>query len=142
MSRPTYTGYRSQRLTRIEEVKDGGRTVVFDGGTHYGGVPEEHRDKMKEGLEVVFETRGGSIVLGLAIVDGSDQWLWRKSDQEIEADHQEYIRRSEERQLKVLELKRADMVAREAMLPEPFRKRLERFRANGGERFHMSGWHY
>jgi hypothetical protein len=135
---------RHQKIVTVRKVHrdgDGHLTAVtWDDGWSFGGIPVEHRSQFTEGRELIVETVRLTVVTGVAIERGT--WLWRKSDQDLEAEHAAFVdgvrRENEER----WEANKADWERREGLLPSPLRRRLSRFRINGGHEFEVEGWGY
>lgn len=124
-------------------------TIKFDDGWCFGGIPEDALGQLKAGESYLVETRKLSMVTGLATYfvtrQGyicADQWLWHKSDAQLEFERAEWLIARRVRDEKFLEDHREDWVRREAALPLPLRRRLERFRENGGHDFEVNGWGY
>lgn len=147
MKTRTYTD-RSQEVVRIERLTDDG-TVTWDNGWSFGGVPPEHHHRLAVGAEFIVETRRFSLVTGMATVYRDrhgeavpDEWLWHKTDADLDREHAEMVARHNREHEEMLAANRDDWTRREAALPSPLRRRLERFRANGGHEFDRGGWGY
>lgn len=143
MSDPTYT-QRHLDVAAVKSLDDG---VHFVSGWSFG-PPEEHKALFELWGEYLIETGRGNQITGAATIrrtpDGLlvDQWLWHKSDQELEREHAEWVADLNRRREETLEAHREDWARREQELPGALRRRLERFRANGGHEFDREGWGY
>ena len=69
-------------------------------------------------------------------------WLFHKSDQELEREHQEYLRKLHAEREQEWQEHQVDWRQRELALPMALQRRLARFRANGGHGFETDGWGY
>lgn len=144
----TYTN-RHIEIVRVAKVHEGGH-VTWSNGWSFGGIPEEHRAALTEGTWVVVETTRLTLVTGVALwlpEDGSngtivDTWLWRKTDADLEQEHADMLANIQREQDQRWAEKRDDWHRREAQLPHPLRRRLMRFRDNGGHDFETGGWGY
>jgi hypothetical protein len=141
------SGARHIEAKTIESID--GRTVRFTDGWCFGGVPEDVLPLLTAGETYMQETVNFSTVTGMATRfrtrSGRDEvgfWLWRKSDADLARERHEmlasFAREHEER----LAANREDWTRREALLPLALRRRLDRFRANGGHTFDAEGWGY
>lgn len=146
MSEPTYTDRRTEPKT-IKSVEGG--TLTFTDGWCFGGVPREVLPVLRPGGEFLLESRGISLVTGMATFHYGDSgepvinhWLWHKSDAELAREHTEMVASQQGEHEARLDIHREDWARREALLPEPLRRRLERFRATGGDYFEREGWAY
>lgn len=143
----TYTDRHIEAVT-VTKVEDGG-VVTWDNGWTFGGTPSEHHHRLVVGAEFIVETRQFSLVTGMATMFRDkrgnpvvDEWLWHKSDADLAREHAEMVaRHNRERETNLAE-HRDDWTRREAALPSPLRRRLERYRANGGHTFDRDGWGY
>lgn len=127
---------------------------VDDGAVHFKdswsfGPPAEHLPKIEVGREYLFECRGFNNVSGLATLFYDhlgrpvvDEWLWHRSDADLDAERAKWLEDLTRSREKEWERNRADWAAREAALPLSVRRRLDRFRANGGHGFETDGWGY
>ena len=144
MSIPTYTN----RLLQVGVVTslDGGG-ITF-GGWGFGATDEQaamvslnetyfvetDRTNAITGMASARPLSGGGFELG--------RWLWHKSDQDLEGERSAFLERlNQEREQQWAE-NQEDWHRREALLPGPLKRRLERFRANGGHQFEIEGWGY
>jgi hypothetical protein len=138
---------RDVDLVVIESIE--GSALHFDNGWSFGGVPPEvlplltvggeylqetHRLSLVTGMATCYRTRSGDPVVG--------QWLWHKTDADLDRELAEMLAESQARYEAVLAENRSDWSRREAALPLSLRRRLERFRANGGHGFDVNGWGY
>lgn len=143
MTEQTYTN-RNTEIIEIRSISNDGTTLTDDDGWSMF-IREEARGKIEVGKLHVREKQGFNRITGLVPMADrgrDDAWLWRDSDQDIEAEEAEWRRKDLERRREFLEKNRADMEQREAALPEVLRKRLENFRTHGGENFDLKGWGY
>lgn len=102
-------------------------------------VPEEVRPLLSVGKQIVQETTQGSTITGWHI-DG--RWVIRKSDQQLEDDHREWVAAWEKRKTDRLASVRDDLIRREFLLPKPLQARMAVFHERGGQRFEVDGWEY
>jgi hypothetical protein len=140
----TYTD-RTVKVVKVKKKDE--HSVTFEDGWSWGapGI----LDQLEVGQEYLEETVNFSEVTGLATIFRSRhgeavvlQWLMHKTDADREREHQEFVaelRRKDEERLAENESYWRD---RESRLSEPLRKRLERFRENGGREFDLSSWGY
>lgn len=70
------------------------------------------------------------------------EWLYRKTDQQIEDERAAMLAGFDRRRREQLDENRYDWTAREAALPEWLRDRLATFHERGGEHFELDGWGY
>lgn len=131
----TYTNRRVEYVT-VKSVEGG---VAFDNGWGTAGTPEV-RARLKPGMVVGLEQRGNTIVGWLV----DDQWVMRKSDEELDAERAEWKAKWEQEKREHLEANREDWTRREAALPDWIRARLEHFRATEESpgSFDREGWGY
>lgn len=116
-------------------------TLVSEDGWGYGGCPVNELTKLiRVGDELYRETVKFSTVTGL-FHPIFNRWMYRKSDQDLEREHQEWRDKWEQEKIDTLEKNRDDWARREATLPAKYRKRLEHFR-NVGKDFDKEGWGY
>lgn len=130
---------RSEEVRTIEGL--GTAIVQTDQWTTGVGAAALLAAGVQVGEQIVFETVLATQVVG-ARRPGADQWIWRKTTDELIAEHEAMVagfRRREEEQLKE---HRADWTAREAALPAWLRERLAYFHAKGGRDFELGGWGY
>lgn len=142
----TFDADGRRRIEQVMITKIHDKAVIVDSGRTFGGVPEEHFSELHLGELYLVETVQGSMVVGWAAADGSQEdgrrWLWRKSDQQLEAEHKTMVEGFERQHREMLEANREDWTRREAALPDWARARLESFRAEAGEKFDIDGWGY
>lgn len=124
-------------------------TIRFDDGWCFGGAPEHVLEQLTAGGSYLVESQNFSMITGIATYFVTtqnyicaDQWLWHKSDAQLHAERSEWLMANRLRDEKILEDNREDWTRREAALPLALRRRLERFRANGGHEFELNGWGY
>lgn len=141
---PTWTHAevpRYREAVTVDRVTES--TITYDGWTFI--PPAEHMPRFHEGQRIMVETVHATQVTGTALVDADDQpteWLWLKTSKQLDRERDEYLIAVDAKRRERLEANRAGWRAREAALPSPLRRRLERFRANGGDDFDASGWGY
>lgn len=138
---------RDVEVKVIESID--GRTVSFADGWCFGGVPEDVLPTLHVGVEYLQETRGFALVTGMATCYRTrrgepvvGEWLWHKTDSDLDREHAEMVAGFKAHREAELAAHREDWTRREAALPSPLRRRLERFRANGGDEFDTDGWGY
>lgn len=136
---------RARYEDRREEVRTieglGSALVQTDSWTTGVGAKQLLAAGVKLGDRIVFETVLATQVTG-ARRPGHAEWIWRKTTDELIAEHETFLesmRRREERQLAE---HRDDWTRREAALPEWLRERLAYFHARGGHDFEIGGWGY
>jgi hypothetical protein len=144
----SYTG-RGIEAVEIRTVHDDGQTVTWTNGWSFGGIPPEHHHLLTVGAEFLLETQGFSTITGMATMFRTragepvvDQWLWHKTDADLDREHAEMVagfRRKRETQWATHQ---DAWRRREEALPSPLRRRLDRFRSNGGHDFEIEGWGY
>lgn len=106
-------------------------------------VPRTIRtEAMTPGTHWIIELRNGSMVTGIRGRHDPNDWLFHKTDEDLQREADEYTAETHRQNQERLEANRADWEAREAALPDWARQRLEHFRANGGLRFDRDGWGY
>jgi hypothetical protein len=97
---------------------------------------------VRPGDVVIFETVLGSQVTGARLPGPGDRWLWRRSTDDLIAEHRAMVEGFRRREREQLDANRADWERREAALPGWLRARLATFRERGGEGFELGGWGY
>ncbi len=128
----------------VTVTKVGENSITYNSGRSFN-PPTEHFHRFHVGLRVMVETVNFSMVTGMALVDANDQpaeWLWLKTSEELDREHEEMVAGFKRDRLARLEANREAWARREAALPHPLRRRLERFRQNGGDDFDSEGWGY
>jgi len=115
-----------------------GTTITTTDGWSFW-AKHEHGDQLPAGTAFEQETIGFSKITGLAI-DG--RWLYRKSDEELEQEHDAMLAGFAARRREQLEQNRDDWARREALLPDWIRARLTTFRAADAAYFELEGWGY
>ena len=133
---------RHREVVTIEKID--GRTITADQGWSYS-VPAEHIGRLAVGMRLTVETVLGSQVTGMAVVDDNDHfadWLWLKTSAQLDREHDEKMEQQDRKWQEYLDANREDWQTREAALPSALRRRLERFRQNGGDGFDRDGWGY
>lgn len=126
-----------------------GTTLRFSDGWCFGGVPADVLPRLMVGIEYLQETRGFSLVTGMATCyrtrSGEPvvaEWLWHKTDADLDREHAKMIARFAAEREETLRQNQEDWLRREALLPLSLRRRLDRFHANGGHSFKTDGWGY
>lgn len=139
---------RDTEVVTVKKVSDGG-TVTWTNGWSFGGVPAEHRPLLIVGAEFLLESVGFSSITGMATIyrtrDGQavvDRWLWHHTDADREREHAEFVAAMNAEREESWQRNQLDWHQREAKLPSALRRRLDRFRINGGHDFEISGWGY
>lgn len=103
------------------------------------GCPREVFELLNVGDPYILETRGVTTITGW-IVNGS--WMARKSDQDIEREHQAFVEASARRHAEYVAQHRDEWVQREAALPDWVADRLRVFHANPAFESEPMGWGY
>lgn len=140
---PTYTD-RHLDVAQVKSLDDG---VHFVSGWSFGPAEVQHAMFELWGTYLIETGRGNSIT-GAATIKQTpegllvDQWLWHKSDQDLEREHAEWVAKLDAKREAELAANRDDWTRRQEALPGPLRRRLERFRTNGGHDFETTGWGY
>lgn len=139
---------RDIEVVEVKSVSEGG-TVTWTNGWSFGGIPKEHHHLLVVGARFLSESIKLTQVTGMATMYETragepvvDQWLWHKTDAELDAAHTEMVAGFQRDREASWAANREDWTRREALLPHPLRRRLERFRANGGHGFETDGWGY
>ena len=133
---PEYTG----RVLRADWVKKiTGRAITGrDGMTAL--APQGVVDLLKEGDVYIFETKGFNTISGW-IVNG--KWYDRKSDQDIQRQHEEWQRDSVEKHNAHVEEHREEWTQREAALPDWLKSYMTEAREENDEfESALMGWGY
>lgn len=128
---------RSTAEYEVKEVTPKGSILTRE-GTGFGVAPE-YAKRLPVGTKFELETRSFSLITGI-VLDG--EWLFRKSDEDLEADHKKFVADLKAERKAKLDEHRADWQAREDALPEWIRARLINFHKTGGEKFETDGWFY
>lgn len=131
-----YTHRRVEEVA-IREVTDD--SVSYEGGTGHG-MFDALKGKVKAGDTVLLETRGFSLITGIADADGV--WFFRKSDEDLDREHAEFVADSKRRREEEWQKHKDDWAARTAQLPAWLRSRIEGFQKTGGHHFETDGWGY
>lgn len=114
-------------------------TLTWSNGWSFGGCPVEHAPALPVGATVDVETVNFSTVTGIRT---GRRWLYRKSDQDLEAEHRALVARIADDHHAQLERNRDDWQQRQEALPDALRTRLEHFHGRGGDHFRVNGWGY
>lgn len=133
---PTYTDRHLRGVSKITGVND----VKFTDGMS-GYAPNEIIDALLAGRDVAVEVKGFNRIVGWTI---DEEYLFRKSDQDLEREHDELVKRYEREREETLTVNRARWAAREATLPAWLRERLTslRERSDSPDSFDRDGWGY
>jgi hypothetical protein len=139
---PTYTDRTIEEVTikRLDK-----REVIMDTG--WSAWVEESVQRWLAakgvGARVGLETRKFSQIVGWLDLD-TGTWIERKSDQDLEAEHQAWLVKWEQEKWDRLEASREDWTKREAALPDWIRARLTSFRETEEVpgSFDKEGWGY
>ncbi|NUO57262.1 MAG: hypothetical protein HOV78_11390 [Hamadaea sp.] len=143
MTDQTYTN-RWLEASTVQSLDNG---VLFIGGWGFGASDEQKEMLAVHDTYLVEHDRTMRIT-GMATIKQApngllvDEWLWHMSDQDLEREHEEFVARMRRRSEETLAANRENWTRREAALPDALRRRLERFRANGGDDFDREGWGY
>lgn len=143
MTEPTYLGrdYRAYTVEKLNEY-EGSDSVEVLTTDHTGfGVTKEQAQSLQPGTVFVMETVNGSRVAGVKVA-GKHVWLFRKSDQDLEREHQEFVAKFEQERRERLAANREDWQRRQDALPDWVKARLLSFHSYGGEKFMVDGWGY
>jgi hypothetical protein len=114
-------------------------TLTWSNGWSFGGCPVEHASALTVGTEAEVETVRFSTVTGIRV---AGRWLYRKSDQDLMAEHEAMVDRNNRDRQAQLDRNREVWQARQDALPSWLRTRLEYFHERGGEHFRRDGWGY
>jgi len=138
---PTYSDRRLQaQWVKEREHREGSDWYAITGTSGWtAGCSKEVYDLLPEGKAFILETRGFSHITGW-IIDG--RWYDRKSDQDLQREHEAFVASFERQNRERLEENRADWQRRQDALPDWIRQRIEGFHATGGEKFQTDGWGY
>lgn len=135
----TYTNRKLETLTVAKRESKGDWHAITGSSGWTAGCSKEVYDLLPVGKEYTLETRNFSQIAGWSI-DG--QWHDRKSDEDFDREHAEFVADLRKRDRESLDENRADWAAREDALPEWLRARLRTFHEKGGETFQLEGWGY
>lgn len=137
----SFTNRSEEPFVVTQVYREGDRIVIQSHESGFGGVPVNGKTtRIKEGDRLVMETTLGSTVTGLRYADAKS-WLYRKSDEQLQREHQVWLDQWEQEKNTLLEDNRQNWMNRETSLPDKYRKRLEHFR-NVGKDFEREGWGY
>lgn len=129
---------REFEVVQVQSIDDDGTAVTWTNGWSMA-LPEEARGKLEMGGHYVMEKKGFNTITGLGTLDN---WLYHHSDEHLEEERRQWEERINQRDRERLEQHREEFEFEEAALPDYLRKRIERFRANGGELFDLRYWPY
>jgi hypothetical protein len=134
---------RSLQIHEIKEarVEETHVSILTTGGTGWSNPRNPGTEVLKAGDIIELETINYSMTTGLRLA-GSTEWLWWKSDEDLQRQHEEYVAKSELRKRKFLEDNQEAWAAEEAALPAWVASRIAVFHEKGGEDFKLDGWGY
>ena len=132
---PTYT-YRQVESYTVKA--NDGTSITTATGTGFGIAPEIAA-QLPVGTDFVLETQNMSRVTGIF---AHGRWVMRKSDQEIEREHEAWKEKWEQEKRDRLVTDCAKYEEEEAVLPDWIKYRLTHFHISGGEYFRLNGWGY
>lgn len=135
-SQPTYTG-RQTGLVTVSSLTE--NSIGYDNGTGHA-LFDSMTGKVKVGDTLVLETRNFSMVLGVRYYE-AETWLFRKSDQEVEAERIQTLKDLQVKKVATLAANREDWQARTDALPEWIKERIAKFQESG-LKFELNGWGY
>ena len=130
----TYTNRRTEPWTIASKDRS---SIGATSGWHVG-LPEPVAARVEVGQTYTVEFIGTQIT-GI-VIDG--EWAFRKSDQDLERERQEFRERMNREHEELLLQHRDEWRRREKALPVPLRQRLIHFREKGGRTFDRDGWGY
>lgn len=132
---------RSTETYTIKDIRNG--SVSTTAGTGFFLAPE-HASRVSPGDTIRMETVRFSLITGVALVtlDGDD-WLFWKSDDDLEREHAQMMEGFVKEKRDGLAANREDWTAREVALPAWLRARFATFRERAGaDVFDLEGWGY
>jgi hypothetical protein len=138
----TMTNYtRATETMTVETITVSGdrATILTTARSGFSQPIAVHAGRLQPGTEFVLETTLGSTITGIQ-VDG--EWIMRKTDEQLDDEHAEFVRSLRKREEDELAKNRDDWFAREDALPEWLRSRLRHFHHSGGANFALTGWGY
>jgi hypothetical protein len=137
----TYTNRRTeQHIVASVELDEGGWTrVETKEHSGFAFVPDVHMPVLAEGDVFLLETQQVSRVTGVQLMG---VWLMRKSDQQLAAEHVEFVENMKREHRERLAKNREKWQAREDALPDWIKERITAFHESGGENFREEGWAY
>lgn len=130
----------SNRVRRghvVKEISETGGISTTDG--IYFSVSKDVADKLSVGDAFELETKNLSLITGLKF---NGEWLFRKTDEDLDREHQEFCEKLDKQHEKLLEAKREDWKRRTEALPEWLQGRFRTFFERGGRNFEKEGWGY
>jgi hypothetical protein len=97
--------------------------------------------RLSVGAEYGVETKGGPFgrICGWNI---GGEWITRKSDQQMDREHAEFLDNVKRDRRKQLDKHRAEWIGRTENLPGWLQDRIQTFRERGRETFELEGWGY
>lgn len=119
-----------------------------EGSDHYAitgtsgwtaGCSKEVYDLLTDEKPFILETIRASQITGW-IIDG--KWYNRKTDEDLQKDHEKWMANWEREKQESLEKNREDWTRRESLLPKWLQDRLTTFRERSGSNFELEGWGY
>lgn len=131
-----------QTVAKRDLLASGGAAITgSDGWTAIG--PAAVAEVLTEGTAYGLESYGFNTIGGFLVgTEAEHRWLYRRSDEEILGQQEEFRRHADERRREMLAKYQDDWAAREAVLPDWLRARLAHFHTRGGESFRLNGWGY
>lgn len=129
--------YRSTDKWVIAQLD--GSTMTSEDGMSFV-LPEGVAKKVQVGEALILETINFSMVLG-AYSPRLNEWLWRKSDEELLIEHEEFLESIKKRDADWLIENKEEFEKREAALPDWLRGRIETFHKKG-KSFEGPAWGY
>ncbi|MCR4285081.1 MAG: hypothetical protein NUV97_03510 [archaeon] len=124
----------SEEVDIIKEVSDWGDSysISLKGGLGFG-LDKSYGYKPKAGDEITLHTKGFSLIRG---IDVNGKKLYWKTDEDLEKERIEWLRKNEEDKQKRFEVEVEGMDLKYNSLPKVFQERINRFRENN-DRFRI-----
>lgn len=133
---PEYT----ERVLHAQWVKHKTEHAVTGTTGLTASAPAEVLERLNDGDPYILETKGFNLVSGWLI---GGQWYARKSDQDLQREHDAYFEKSTQERAAHLAANRADWERREAELPAWLRDRLREIRTKNDDfAAEPMGWGY
>ena len=129
---PSYTGRRLQaQWVKIKFHKDGDSYWDIEGTTGWtAGCSEEVFNALEVGDPYVLETANGNTISGFLI---KGQWYDRKSDQDLDREHQRWREETERKNREHYEAHKDEWEGRFEALPDWVKGRLKEIRENNSD---------
>lgn len=127
---------RHIEVRTVREIGENG--VTYDNGVGHG-LFDEMRGVVEVGDEIDLETRGISLITGVRL-RRSGEWLFRKTDEDLDREHREMVERIHREREDLLDEMRDEWQARTDALPDWVRVRIDRFTES--PLFERDGWGY